>query len=801
MSAATICPECGGDLAAKAAGGLCARCLLGAAVDGSTTGAFEAEEFKRMLVELAVVHPAAIDRIIGKRSLELPALVGALVSAQVLTAYQASAIKQGKARGLVVGRYLILEKLGAGGMGVVFKARHNLTNRIVALKILRPSFAGRHELVTRFRREMQAAARLNHPNMVGVLDAGEDRGVYFFAMEYVEGRDLDGVVRDRGALPVEPAIDCVIQAARGLQAAHSRGIVHRDIKPGNLMLEGSGTVRVLDLGLARLVLETSVSGQTTDHRLTRSGAFVGTVDFMAPEQADDSHNVDHRADIYSLGCSLYFLLTGRTPFQGATMLARVMAHQESPPPSLRAARPDVSESLNAAYLAMLAKRPDARPHSMANVIALLNSSRPSARSAGTSISLESFTTTIFETPALSADSRGPRVFIARDVSGGFRFEPELDMADRHANGRTVAPGRGINRAGIAVLGVLGALVPFFAFYVQSKPRNPEAQPPAALVAENSNASTDAPVESATTFDVTPIFTRHEGPVDTVAVSRDGELALSAGRDHTARLWDVRSGNQRLDPLRHPSEVLDVAISPDSRAALTATHGRPNTNGIVRLWSLENGATIFPHLSSHAGAVQVVAFVANTQGLSGGHDGHAALWDLETGELIGSLGANNGYVRSHALAVFPDGDHAITGGEDGLVHVWNLATRDQDRQWKAHDGPVSGISISADGTRVVTCGHDYNVTLWDFTGASLRSFKMPDSDRARSVAILPDGSVLAAGATVGNIMQWNADTGAVLRQAQPPLTPHLDLAVLPPDGRRFLTADLDGVVRIWTLRGP
>ncbi len=310
-------------------------------------------------------------------------------------------------------------------------------------------------------------------------------------------------------------------------------------------------------------------------------------------------------------------------------------------------------------------------------------------------------------------------------------------------------------------------MPFFAFYVRSKPRPAEALPPAALVAEIANASTDVRVEPATTFDVTPIFTRHEGPVNTVAVSRDGELALSAGRDHTARLWEVRSGNQRLDPLRHPSEVLDVAISPDSRTALTATHGRPNTNGIVRLWSLETGATIFPHLSSHAGAVQVVTFVTNTQGLSGGHDGHAALWDLETGELIGSLGADKGYVRSHALAVFPDGDHAITGGEDGFVHVWNLATRDQDRQWKAHDGPVSGISISADGTRVVTCGHDHTVTLWDCAGASLRGFTMPGSDRASSVAILPDGSVLAVGGAVGNIMQWNADTGAVLRRRSRP----------------------------------
>ncbi len=338
MNDKPICPECGSELSADAPRGLCPRCLMNAAMapsaasepqlnadnegrtlvkapteymetivpsegekarlvaraaGNSTPSAISGraetitpEEFKRVIVELGILDAEAVDRATGGLALGgLPELVRSLIQAQVLTAYQARAVEQGKARGLVVSRYLILDKLGEGGMGVVFKAQHRVLNRLVALKILPPSFARREELVLRFRREMQASARLNHPNVVAVLDADEDRGVYFLAMEYIEGRDLDRLIRDHGALPVEDALECVIQAAQGLEAAHARGIVHRDIKPANLMLDASGTVRVLDLGLARFLGDSSPSGESTPHHLTRPGAYMGTVDFMAPEQA------------------------------------------------------------------------------------------------------------------------------------------------------------------------------------------------------------------------------------------------------------------------------------------------------------------------------------------------------------------------------------------------------------------------------------------------------------------------------------------------------------------------------------
>ncbi len=281
----------------------------------------------------------------------------------------------------MIGDYVILDRLGQGGMGVVFKARHRKSGRLGALKILPPSFARDRSAVMRFKREIEAAGRIKHPNLVAALDAAEDRGVHFLVMEHVAGCDLDRVVRSRGPMSPFEAIDSAIQAARGLEAAHAAGIVHRDIKPGNLMLDTAGAVRVLDLGLARFVEAANPFGPASGTRLTGSGMCMGTIDYMAPEQAEDSRVADHRADIYSLGCTLFYLLTGREPFDGPTALKRLMAHQQQPPPKLRAARPDAPIRLESVFQKMMAKRPADRPASMGEVIALLEPCRWAAKDA------------------------------------------------------------------------------------------------------------------------------------------------------------------------------------------------------------------------------------------------------------------------------------------------------------------------------------------------------------------------------------------------------------------------------------
>ena len=298
-----------------------------------------------------------------------------LVRDGLITAYQAAAILQGKWQELFVGPYSVRDKIGSGGMGMVFKAIHRDHGAVVALKIMPPSFAHQDQAaVRRFHCEAQALARLQHPNIVSCYEeVQETEGLYYLVMEYVDGRDLSFLVRNHGLFPVEQAIDCLLQAARGLQVAHALGIFHRDIKPTNLMLDRKDTIRILDFGLAAVTLGDSWGGDDGDPSAT--GAIMGTIPYMSPEQASDSSRVDARSDIYSLGCTLHFLLTGRSPYPGRTWSEMFLAHRKAPIPSLKAARPTVPDHLERLFVRMLAKDPADRPPSMASVIASLERDR------------------------------------------------------------------------------------------------------------------------------------------------------------------------------------------------------------------------------------------------------------------------------------------------------------------------------------------------------------------------------------------------------------------------------------------
>ncbi|HEX4613404.1 MAG TPA: protein kinase, partial [Urbifossiella sp.] len=231
-------------------------------------------------------------------------------------------------------RYRVLDRIGAGGMGVVYRALQIPLDRVVALKVLHDRLTGRPGFADRFAAEVKTLARLNHPNVVAALDADRAGDRHFLVMEYVDGESLDALVRRRGPLPPGEACQLVEQAARGLHHAYERGIVHRDVKPGNLLLTRGGVVKVVDFGLARLAAGAGGEPGTVTHAL-------GTPDYMAPEQGRDADAADTRADLYSLGCTLFFLLTGRPPFHAATPLQAMLAHQDMPPPPVDAACPGV----------------------------------------------------------------------------------------------------------------------------------------------------------------------------------------------------------------------------------------------------------------------------------------------------------------------------------------------------------------------------------------------------------------------------------------------------------------------------
>jgi serine/threonine protein kinase len=286
-----------------------------------------------------------------------------LVKRGLLTAYQARKLWRGRGADLFLNQYVLMEKLGEGGMGEVFRARHLRLDRDVALKVMRREKLANAEAVRRFRREIKASAALAHDNVVMAYDADQSGDVHFFAMEYVDGTTLDRYVQEKGPLPVGEACDYIRQAALGLQHAFEKGLTHRDIKPSNLLLDKNGLVKISDLGL--VLLDDPDAGS----RITREGLTVGTPDFVAPEQARNPRAADIRADIYALGCTFYYLLAGEVPYPGGTPTEKMLRHSREPLPA--PSRPDVPHGVLLALSMMTAKKPEDRYQTPAEVAAAL----------------------------------------------------------------------------------------------------------------------------------------------------------------------------------------------------------------------------------------------------------------------------------------------------------------------------------------------------------------------------------------------------------------------------------------------
>jgi WD40 repeat protein/tRNA A-37 threonylcarbamoyl transferase component Bud32 len=263
-------------------------------------------------------------------------------------------------------RYLVLRLLGAGGMGAVYEAEHRVMRRRVAVKVIKRDYTANPNALERFRREVENAARLSHSNIVATTDAEDAGETHFLVMEYVEGTDLGRLVQERGPRPVDRACDYVRQAALGLQYAFEQGMVHRDLKPHNLMLTPDGRVKILDFGLAHFASEAAPAACRTG-----TGIVLGTVDYIAPEQADNAHQADIRSDIYSLGCTLYHLLAGQPPFPTGTPIQKVMAHVEKKPQPLTELRDDLPEGLMPVLERMMAKNPKHRYQTPAEVAVAL----------------------------------------------------------------------------------------------------------------------------------------------------------------------------------------------------------------------------------------------------------------------------------------------------------------------------------------------------------------------------------------------------------------------------------------------
>jgi WD40 repeat protein/tRNA A-37 threonylcarbamoyl transferase component Bud32 len=584
--------------------------------------------------------------------------------------------------------YEILGELGRGGMGVVYKARQVGTQRLIALKVIRKERLTHPEAVRRFRRESQAAARLAHPNIVLVYESDQAGDTHYLAMEFVDGVTLQRLVEDHGPLPVAQACECIRQAALGLQHAHEQSLVHRDIKPSNLMLTapplaaagprpiGSGIVKILDMGVARLY-QTGESLEESLTTLTQDGAVIGTPDYIAPEQLEDAHQADIRADLYSLGCTFYFLLTSRVPFPGGTLVQKMDKQRWETAPSVDQLRREVPAGVAAVVRKLMAKRPADRYQTPADLVAALDQLTQGGQVAA---------------PTRPAPVRELRRFLGHDDGvWSVAFTPDSRSVLSGSKDRTlrlwdVESGRPLGPPAI------------LSHEIRSVVFTPDGR--LALV----GCGIGVRLWDMRAAQEVGRYTRHTNTVKAVAVSLDGRRALSAGDDRAVSLWQISDCREVRRLARHKGDVNSVAFSPDGRLGLSGSRDQT-----IRLWNLEDGRELsrFP---PQKGMVLSVAFSPDGRyALSGNFDTTMRLWDVATGRELRRFQGHKQMVA--AVAFSPDGRRVLSGSHDQTVRLWDLESGHELCCFGGHTGAVTCLAFSPDGRHAVSGGADKALCLW------------------------------------------------------------------------------------------
>lgn len=596
--------------------------------------------------------------------------------------------------GRIVAGFELLEEINRGGMGVIYRARQIAMKRIVALKAITPSKLEIPGARARFMAEVHASARLNHQNIVQVYATDLDGPFPYLVMEYVPGIDLLRLVRKSGPLPVPDAVYYIRQATEGLQHAFEQGLVHRDIKPSNLIVTpapiGSPElktgklprVKILDMGLARVV---TPEERDTEMDLTQAGVFLGTPDYVSPEQAEDATQADIRSDIYSLGGSLYFLLTGEVPFPGKTLVEKIRRALTDPPPSASAKRKDVTPAINAVIRKMMARNPEARYQTPAETMAALDramrgESIAASESSAAEVKLDETTTPQVQVKAHAGAVRGLALANLAEgtvlVSAGDDSKLRLWQLSSLQEVKTI-------------IGDLGAVEQL-------------------AIAPNGKRAATCAIRLTTT-----------------------EMGV--------QLWELATGAEKR--LHGPANnIRCVAIAPDSRSIAAGAD-----DSMVWVWSLEQGSLKSFCMKGHVGPVRGVYFVSAESLLTAGDDGAVKQWELRKGKMKGSLPAGVGpivamayggkrvAVAGNSLAVrmstgqfarldghdgpvlscafSPDGRLLVSGGTDKTVRVWSAEEATALATYSGHGGAVRAVAFDPSGKALFSGGDDGMLLRW------------------------------------------------------------------------------------------
>jgi WD40 repeat protein/tRNA A-37 threonylcarbamoyl transferase component Bud32 len=676
-----------------------------------------------------------------------------------------------------VGPYEALQEIGRGGMGVVYKARQPGLQRTVALKVLLAGDCAGPAERARFRAEAQAAAHLQHPNIVQIHEVAEHNGLPYFSMELVEG---DSVERRLGGapLPVREAAALAETVARAMHYAHERGILHRDLKPANILLTGDGTAKITDFGLAK-----RLDGQAG---LTQSGAILGTPSYMAPEQAAGRAGaVGPAADVYALGAILYECLTGRPPFRAENALETLLQVQHDDPVPPRRLQPKVPRDLETVCLTCLHKAPGRR--------------YPSA--------------------AALADDLG-RFLAGKPVTARpiRAWESALKWAKRRP-----AQALLVGVSGLAILALVGLAVGL-AYSTRLERTNSllgeaiqEAQRQEAEAGRQRARAEDREAD-ARRYLYGSRMSLAQRALEETRLPRLLEL-LEELRTHRPGQEDLRgfewyylwrlAHRDRLTLRGHTGLVFSVAFSPNGKRLASASGDRaqPGQRGEVKVWDTDTGRAV---LALPAREVSSLAYSPDGTRLAlAGFDRTVSIRDAETGRE--ALLLEGPRVPVLSVAFSPNGQLIATGGLDMTVLVWSAKTGKQLFALRGHNGPVNSLAFSPDSARLASAGDDGALWLWDVTrGKEIVACKT-DTGPLLGVAFSPSGQRLASAGADRTVKVWDARAG-VNRAPLLTLSGHASsvfAVAFSPNGRRLASAGNDQAVKVWeadtgteafTLRG-